>query len=79
VKSGRLPTKRTTRHVTKPRNPEGTRKGYKVKSLDNETGKVKWIDGSRGLAKDPKGDPIGPSGRSPVSAPKQKIPKPVKD
>lgn len=68
-------TKQTTRHVSKPHHAEGTQKGYKVKVIDNETGEAKWIDGSRGLAKDPQGDPIGPSGKSPVSTKKQVVPK----
>jgi hypothetical protein len=42
--------------------------------LDNETGKVKWVDASRGLAKDPKGDPTAPEGRSPVASTSQKVP-----
>lgn len=78
-KSGKLPTKRTTRHVTKPHNPEGTRKGYKTKVIDNETGKVRWIDNSRGVAKDPNGDPIGPGGKSPLSISAQKVPKMEKE
>lgn len=77
-KGGKPATKQTTKHVTKPHNPEGTTKGYKVKVNDNETGKATWIDGSRGLAKDPKGDPIGPGGNSPIAAPGQKVPKMVK-
>jgi hypothetical protein len=65
-------TKQTTKHVSKPHNPEGTQKGYKVKVIDNETGEARWVDGSRGLAKDPNGDPIGPGGKSPVSIKKPK-------
>lgn len=65
-------TKQTTKHISKPHHAEGTQKGYKVKVIDNETGQAKWIDGSRGLAKDPNGDPIGPGGSSPVSIKKPK-------
>ena len=77
-KGGRPATKQTTKHITKPQNPEGTKKGYKVKVIDNETGKAGWIDGSRGLAKDPKGDLMSPPGKSPLSSHPQKVPKTVK-
>ena len=75
LEKSKLATKRTTRHVTRPHNPEGTRKGYKVKVVDNETGIARWEDGSRGFAKDPNGDPVGPGGLSPTSVPRQKVPK----
>lgn len=78
-KGGKPATKQTTRHVTKPHNPEGTKKGYKVKVIDNETGKASWVDGSRGLAKDPNGDPEGPGGGSPLAGRPQKVPKTVKE
>ena len=74
-KSGKLATKQTTKHVTKPHNPEGTKKGYKVKVLDNATGQARWVDGSRGLAKDPNGDPMGPGGGSTLKGKPQKVPK----
>ena len=49
-------------------------KGYKLKDTDPETGKVKWIDGSRGLALDDNGNPVAPPGRSPVKGKKNKLP-----
>jgi len=72
LEKSKLATKQTTKHTTKPHNPEGTQKGYKVKDIDNETGRAQWIDGSRGLAEDPAGDPIGPKGNSPISIRKPK-------
>tara|TARA_R100000951_G_scaffold112718_1_gene113473 strand:- start:4938 stop:7082 length:2145 start_codon:yes stop_codon:yes gene_type:complete len=72
LEKSKLATKQTTKHTTKPHNPEGTQKGYKVKDIDNETGTAQWLDGSRGLAKDPAGDPVAPEGNSPRSIRKPK-------
>jgi len=49
-------------------------KGYKLKDTDPETGKVKWIDASRGLALDDNGNPVSPPGKSPVRGTKNKLP-----
>jgi hypothetical protein len=49
-------------------------KGYKLKDTDPETGKVKWIDASRGLALDNNGNPVSPPGKSPVRGTKNKLP-----
>lgn len=57
IKSGRLPTKHTTRHVKDPVLPEGavTMDGRK-KVVDNISGRVKYIDAKIGTALDNNGD-----------------------
>jgi hypothetical protein len=72
LEKSKLATKQTTKHTVKPHAAEGAQKGYKVKDIDNETGKANWIDGSRGLTRDNAGDPVAPEGNSPLSIPKQK-------
>jgi hypothetical protein len=54
----RLPTKRTTRHVAKPQIPEGAvnLKGYQ-KVIDNQTGRVRYVDRKKGVILDAGGDP----------------------
>lgn len=53
----RLPAKQTTKHVAKPPLPEGavTYDG-KMKVVDRQTGKVKYIDAKIGMALDNSGD-----------------------
>jgi hypothetical protein len=54
---GRLPAKQTTRHVAKPERPEGfvTNDG-RIKVVDNQTGRKKYIDAKIGMVLDNGGD-----------------------
>ncbi len=56
-KKGRLPTVHTTRHIAMPKRPEGfiTMDG-RQKVVDNQTGRVKYIDRKIGVALDEGGD-----------------------
>jgi len=74
-RGGKLPTKRTTAHVTRPHNPEGTQKGRSIKTIDNSTGKVEWIDGSPGIGMDSEGDVTSDPKQSLKSSIKYKKPR----
>jgi hypothetical protein len=52
-----LPAKQTTKHVPKPQIPEGAinARGWK-KVVDNQTGRVKYVDMKIGAALDSGGD-----------------------
>lgn len=57
INAGRLPTKITTRHVKNPTLPEGaTTTDGRIKVVDNNSGRAKYIDQKIGLALDSNGD-----------------------
>lgn len=58
MEKSKLPAKQTTKHVTKPQYQEGQiNHSGEMKTIDNQTGKAKWIDAKKGLALDINGDP----------------------
>jgi hypothetical protein len=54
----RLPTKETTKHVPKHRQPEGAVNAHgELKTIDKQTGHAKWIDMKKPVVLDNEGNP----------------------
>ena len=57
-KSGKLPTVRTTPHISSLRQPEGAVNMHgSIKVVDKTTGIARWVDAKKGLIRAPDGDP----------------------